>query len=64
MCDICEHTYNMNKLFAAKCENHYICKRCTKNYFEEVIEEGKKLFCPFLTCKEEVDNNRLKNFIS
>jgi len=30
MCDICEHIYNMNKLFAAKCENHYICKRCKK----------------------------------
>jgi len=65
MCDICEHTYNLNKLFVAKCENHYICKRCTKNYYEEVIEEGKKgLFCPFLSCKEEVDKNRLKNFIS
>ena len=65
MCEICEHTYNFNKLFVAKCEDHYICKRCTKNYYEEAIEEGKKgLFCPFLSCKEEVDKNKLKNFIS
>jgi len=64
MCEICEHTYNLNKLFVAKCEDHYIFKRCTKNYYEEIIEEGKKgLVCPFLTCKEEVDKNKLKNFI-
>ena len=65
MCEICEHTYSLNKLFVAQCENHYICKRCTKNYYEEAIEEGKKeLVCPFLTCKKNVDEYRLKNFIS
>jgi len=58
MCEICKHTYNLNKLFVAKCEEHYICKRSTKNYYEEAIEEGKKgLVCPFLTCKEEIDKN-------
>ena len=65
MCEICEHTYSLKKLFVANCEIHYICKRCTKNYYEEVIEEGKKgLVCPFLSCKEKVDKNSLKNFIS
>ena len=65
MCEICEHTYSLKKLFVAKCEDHYICKRCTKNYYEEAIEEGKKgLVCPFLSCKEEVDKSILKNFIS
>ena len=39
MCSICEHTYPMTRLFVAKCEDHYLCKRCTKNYFEEIIED-------------------------
>ena len=63
MCSICEHTYL--KLFVAECNDHYICKRCAKNYYEEIIEDGiKELFCPFVRCKAKVNLKELKNIIS
>ena len=65
MCSICEHTYPMTRLFVAKCEDHYLCKRCTKNYFEEIIEDGsKEILCPFTQCKAKVDIKNLLNIIS
>ena len=65
MCDICEHTYKLGKCFVAECKVHYICKRCAKGYYEELIEDGiKDLYCPFFTCKAEVNFDNLKNVIS
>ena len=65
MCSICEHTYPMTRLFVAKCEDHYLCKRCTKNYFEEIIEDGsKEILCPFTKCKAKIDIKDLLNIIS
>ena len=34
MCYICEHSYSISRLFVAECKEHYLCKRCTKNYYE------------------------------
>ena len=66
MCFICEHTYPMTKIFVAKCNEHFICKRCAKNYFEEIIEEGKnnEILCPFLKCREPIEFSDLKNIIN
>ena len=64
ICCICEHTYNKNKLVVAECEEHYLCKRCTKNYYEEIIEDGyREIFCPFLKCRAPVDLEDLKKII-
>ena len=65
MCCVCEHAYPTAKLFVAECYEHYLCKRCTKNYFEEIIEDGsKKILCPFTNCKAKVNIKDLMNIIS
>ena len=66
MCNICEHTYSMTKIFVAKCNEHFICKRCAKNYYEDIIEGGKnnEILCPFLKCREPIEFSDLKNIIS
>ena len=65
MCNICEHSYPLTKLFVAECETHYLCKRCTKNYYEEIIEEGRnEICCPFLKCKAKINLNELQQLIS
>ena len=55
------------RLFVAKCNEHYFCKKCAKNYYEELIEEGGenlKLYCPIVNCKQEVDIENLQQFIN
>ena len=65
MCYLCEHTYNLIKFFVAECKDHYICKRCAKGYYEELIEDDiKDILCPFLKCRAPVNINNLKNIIS
>ena len=65
MCNICEHSYPLTKLFVAVCQEHYLCKRCTKNYYEEIIEDGRKeISCPFLKCKAKVNLKELQKLIS
>ena len=64
-CRICEYSYIESAMFLPECNIHYLCKRCTKNYYEEIIDEGnKELFCPFLQCKKGVNIEKLKTFIS
>ena len=65
MCNLCEHTYNLIKFFVAECKDHYICRRCAKGYYEELIEDDiKDILCPFLKCRASVNINNLKNIIS
>ena len=64
-CSICEYTNLESEMFIPECNIHYLCKRCTKNYYEDLIDDGiNELFCPFLQCKKEVNLNKLKPFIS
>ena len=64
-CSICEYTNLESEMFIPECNIHYLCKRCTKNYYEDLIDDGiNELFCPFLQCKKEVNLNKLKSFIS
>ena len=65
MCYICEHTFNILRFFVAECNEHFICKKCAKIYYEEVIEDGvKDLLCPILTCKAPIITYKLKDIIS
>ena len=65
VCEICDFTYAIDKFFLPQCKQHYICKKCTKNYYEEKIEEGiKDLFCPFSKCGSSIDIKDLQKFIS
>ena len=65
MCNICEHSYPLPKLFVAEYEAHYLCKRCTKSYYEEIIEDGRnEISCPFLKCKARINLNELQKLIS
>ena len=65
MCNICEHSYSINRFFVSECKEHYLCKRCTKNYYEEIIEDGiKEIFCPFMKCKAKVNIDDLKDIIN
>ena len=65
MCYICEHTYNILRFFVAECNEHFICKKCAKIYYEDVIEDGvKDFFCPILNCKAPMITSKLKDIIS
>ena len=65
ICEICDFTYTLDKFFLPECNQHYICKKCTKNYYEEKIEEGiKDLFCPFIKCGSKINIKDLQKFIS
>jgi hypothetical protein len=64
-CYICEHIYNLTKFFVPECNEHFICKKCAKTYYEELIEDGvKELLCPFLKCKAPIITDNLKDIIS
>ena len=64
-CSICEYSSLESKMFLPECKKHHLCKRCTKNYYEDKIDDGfKKLFCPFLQCKKEINLDKLRHFIS
>jgi len=64
-CSICEYSYIESQMFKPECNVHYLCKRCTKNYYEDLIDDGvKELFCPFMQCKKGINLNILKSFIS
>ena len=64
-CAICEYSSLESKMFLPECKIHHLCKRCTKNYYEEKIDDGiKKLFCPFFQCKKEINLDKLRHFIS
>ena len=65
MCQICEHTLPGSRLFCAKCYEHFLCKKCTKNFYEDKIESGvRDLVCPMMKCRIPVEIEELKNFIS
>lgn len=65
LCSICEHAFPLARIFMAECKIHYLCRKCAKNYYEDIIENGvKQMLCPFTKCKEPVDLEDLKNLIS
>ena len=65
MCIICERTFAIQKLFASNCKIHKICRKCIKNYYEDIIEQGERnLKCPIYSCKAIFKKFILKEIIS
>ena len=65
LCSICDHAFPISKLFVAECNKHFLCRKCSKNYYEDIIEDGnKEMLCPFIKCREPVDLLDLKRIIS
>ena len=64
-CSICEHASPISKLFVAECQQHYLCRKCAKNYYEDIIENGiKEMLCPFTKCHQPVNLEMLNYIIS
>ena len=64
-CFICERYFNENKMFYPKCLVHSLCKKCLKNYYEDIFENNIFLLkCPDTNCNKEIDLNILKSIIS
>ena len=65
VCTLCEHIFPSQKIFLPECGKHSLCNRCAKNYYEDIIENGKKeMKCPFLNCQKPVDLEDLKKIIN
>lgn len=64
-CSICENTFPLTKLFLPLCNIHYLCRLCSKRYYEDIIENGiKEINCPFIKCKKPFELEDLKDVIS
>ena len=65
ICIICEKTFPSQKIYLPKCQKHKICRKCIKNYYEDLIEQGeRKIKCPVYYCKYEFNILKLKKIIS
>ena len=66
-CFICDKKYYVAKLFSAECKIHFLCKKCLKNYYEELLEKNsndKKFKCPCTKCDKEFQYEIIKQNIS
>ena len=64
-CQICEKTNSIGKFFFSSCKMHKICRKCIKNYYEDIIEQGERnLKCPIYKCKNIINIILLKKIIS
>ena len=64
-CYICDHSFNLTKMFVAECKEHYVCRKCAKIYYENLIENGvKDILCSSFKCKASVNITNLENIIS
>ncbi len=64
-CKICEHSFPILRLFVSECKYHYLCRKCAKSFYEDVIESGAiQLKCPFYFCNAKMDIKTIRNIIS
>jgi hypothetical protein len=64
-CIICERKIIYNNIYSCQSKRHKICRRCVKNYYEDIIEQGeRKIKCPIFYCDSPFDKSLLKNIIS
>ena len=67
-CYICEKTFYFIKLFYAECNIHYLCRKCLKSYYEDIIENkkfSKELKCPCAKCDKIINYEKVvKDIIS
>ena len=65
ICQICEHTLPISRLFSPGCNQHYLCKKCAKIYYEDLIENGtREMCCPLNKCRKPVNLEDIKEIIS
>ena len=65
MCQICEHTLPLSRLFSPGCNKHFLCKKCAKIYYEDIIENGtRELCCPLNNCRKPINLEDIKSIIS
>ena len=65
LCKICDHAFPKKRLFVAECKKHFLCRRCAKNYYEDIIENGiREMCCPFIQCKKPINLEIVKKLIS
>ena len=65
ICSICDIVYPLSRFFMSECQRHHICRKCAKNFYEDIIENGaKEILCPFTKCKQPVDLDKLQTLIS
>ena len=67
-CYICEKSFYFIKLYYAECNQHYLCRKCLKSYYEDYIENNnfsKILKCPCAQCDKTIDYEKIvKDVIS
>ena len=64
-CLLCEKIFSKQRLFCSKCNQHFLCKKCAKNFYEDSIEnDNKEMLCPLIKCGQPVDLDKLKEIIS
>ena len=65
ICFLCEHSFQRDRMFSAECEQHFLCRKCAKYFYEDTIENGNKILtCPLIKCRKPVDIDKLKDIIS
>ena len=63
-CFICERTYSILNIFCSKCNIHFFCKDCLKQYYQNLIEKGiKRMKCPIFKCNYDIDNIILEKIL-
>ena len=67
-CYICEKSFYFIKLYYAECNQHFLCRKCLKSYYEDYIENNnfsKILKCPCAQCDKTIDYEKIvKDVIS
>ena len=67
-CYICEKSFYFIKLYYAECNQHFLCRKCLKSYYEDYIENNnfsKILKCPCAQCDKIIDYEKIvKDVIS
>ena len=64
-CFLCEKFFKIDKIFVPRCKIHYMCRKCLKSYYEDILENNNfSLKCPDLNCGKEIDLDLLKQIIS
>ena len=66
-CFICEKLFYLTKLFCSNCGIHFLCQKCAKNYYEDIIENKRGsliLKCPNAKCDKCIDYDVIKKIIN
>ena len=64
-CLICEKAFSIVNLCCSKCNKHFFCRRCLKNYCRDIIEKGgRRMKCPVTSCKFDIYEEFLSSVLS